>query len=500
MAGTAARKGKRVLGSRYELGAELGSGGMGKVFRGTDTTLGRTVAIKILAPRFASDDRFVERFRREAQAAARLSHPNIVAVFDTGTENGVHFIVMEYIDGRTLGEVLADGPMPSEQALEIGMKVCAGLAAAHAAGVIHRDVKPGNIMLTNDGEVKVMDFGIARAVEGDSTLTQTGMVMGTASYLSPEQAQGERVGIHSDIYSLGCVLYHLLTGHPPFTGAPVAVAYQHVSTDPTPPSRERKEVAASVDRPVLTAMAKRPSDRHASAEDFQRDLEEVRTGLTAPLAAAEAATTPMVEDRTDVLPAGDVPTAPVTRQEPSAPRRRLPWLVPIAGLTALAVLGLGLTLALTGRDGRSPPQTQPSPTTSIPSPPVNVDIAFRRVLFVLTQGLEAGDLTEDAARELGKHLGEAYQEYAEGEPERALERVGELRGKVEDLASKGEIASARGTALLAAIGDLEAALLANPPVIVEESPSPAEQDGFPGGGDFPGKGKHKGHDGGDKDD
>ncbi|MGH2739296.1 MAG: protein kinase domain-containing protein [Actinomycetota bacterium] len=489
MAESKARRTKRLLGGRYEVDAELGAGGMGRVFAGTDTTLGRTVAIKILAPRFAGDERSVERFRREAQAAARLSHPNIVAVFDTGADHGVHYIVMEHIEGRTLGEVLGEGPMSRERALEITMNVCDGLAAAHAAGVIHRDVKPGNIMLADDGGVRVMDFGIARAVEGDATLTQTGMVMGTASYLSPEQARGEHVGTYSDIYSLGCVLYHLLTGHPPFAGAPVAVAYQHVSATPTPPSTERPELPASVDRPVLKAMAKDPLDRYRSAEELRADLQEVLDGFPASLPpAVDAATQEVTERRTAVLPAADVPTAPVTAAAPSAPRS-LPWTVPVAGLAALALLGLGLTLALTGGDTPLPPPDQPSPTTATPPPrPATIEEASQRVLFLVSQGLEAGELTEMAAGEIVKPLGEALQKHLEGDQEGALERVNEVREKVGEFASKQEITSDRAAALLIAIDELERAYLANPPTLVEESPPPEEDNGHPG------RGKAKGHD------
>ena len=208
-----------VLGGRYRVERELGRGGMAKVFLGTDTVLGRQVAIKLLAPQFADDESFVQRFRREAQAAAQISHQNIVSVFDTGSDDGVHFIVMEHVEGRTLAEFLAGGGriMP-DRAIDIAMDVCRALEAAHAQGVIHRDIKPGNIMLNPRGDVKVTDFGIARMTATAETIAQTAAVLGTAAYLSPEQAQGLPVDGRSDIYSLGCVLYEMVTGRPRSSG------------------------------------------------------------------------------------------------------------------------------------------------------------------------------------------------------------------------------------------------------------------------------------------
>ncbi|HEX5627551.1 MAG TPA: protein kinase, partial [Actinomycetota bacterium] len=219
-----------TLGGRYRVERELGRGGMAKVFLGSDTVLGRTVAVKVLAPQFADDDGFVMRFRREAQAAASIGHPHIVSVFDTGSDDGVHFIVMEYVEGRTLAEILAGGGrILPDRAIDIAIDVCGALEAAHAQGVIHRDIKPGNIMLNPRGEVKVTDFGIARVTTTADTVAQTAAILGTASYLSPEQAQGQPVDGRSDIYSLGCVLYEMVTGRPPFLGdSPVAVASKQV--------------------------------------------------------------------------------------------------------------------------------------------------------------------------------------------------------------------------------------------------------------------------------
>ena len=242
----------RLLGGRYQVGELLGYGGMAEVHRGRDLRLGRDVAIKMLRTDLARDETFQVRFRREAQNAAALNHPAIVAVYDTGEERAptgetLPFIVMEFVNGRTLKEVLAaEGRLMPRRALEITADICAALEFSHRHGIIHRDIKPGNVMLTQNGQVKVMDFGIARALaSGATTMTQTSAVIGTAQYLSPEQARGEAVDARSDVYAAGCVLFELLCGHPPFVGdSPVSVAYQHVREDPRPPSDINRDVAA----------------------------------------------------------------------------------------------------------------------------------------------------------------------------------------------------------------------------------------------------------------
>ena len=330
---------KRVLSNRYEIDAVLGQGGMARVFKGTDRVLGRTVAVKVLSPQFAGDDQFVSRFRREAQAAAALNHPNIVSVFDTGDQGDVHYIVMEYVEGRTLRDAIRqEGPLHPERAVEITEEVARALAAAHEAGLVHRDIKPGNIMLTFDGsDAKVMDFGIARTTTGD-TLTQTAAVLGTASYLSPEQAQGQSVDARTDIYSLGCVLYEMLTGRPPFAGeSPVSIAYKHVRENPVPPSHLNGDVTPALEAVVMKMLAKNPANRYQTAHELLEDLERVRQGI--PTLA------------TPVLP-GD-PTEMLTRQEADRTavmtgippeeeegRRSRTWLVILGVLLALGLLGL----------------------------------------------------------------------------------------------------------------------------------------------------------------
>src|SRR4051794_562060 len=267
---------KHVLGGRYELGEVLGYGGMAEVHLGRDVRLGRDVAIKTLRSDLARDPTFQSRFRREAQSAASLNHPAIVAVYDTGedSQDGVvsPYIVMEYVEGLTLRQVLeGEGRLLPQRALEMTAQICTALDQAHRAGIVHRDVKPGNVMLTPAGEVKVMDFGIARALTSSAaTMTQTAAIIGTAHYLSPEQARGEHVDARSDVYSTGCLLYELLTGGPPFSGdSAVAVAYQHVREEPVPPSRIEPDISPALDAIVLKAMAKNAANRYQTAGEMR---------------------------------------------------------------------------------------------------------------------------------------------------------------------------------------------------------------------------------------
>lgn len=273
------------LSDRYELGEILGFGGMSEVHLARDLRLHRDVAIKVLRADLARDPSFYLRFRREAQNAAALNHPAIVAVYDTGeaeTSSGpLPYIVMEYVDGVTLRDIIHhDGPMPPRRALEVIADACQALNFSHQHGIIHRDVKPANIMISKTGAVKVMDFGIARAIaDTGNSVTQTAAVIGTAQYLSPEQARGERVDARSDVYSLGCVLYEILTGEPPFVGdSPVAVAYQHVREDPVAPSHKHSGISAELDAVVLKALAKNPDNRYQSAAEMRADLVRVHSG------------------------------------------------------------------------------------------------------------------------------------------------------------------------------------------------------------------------------
>jgi serine/threonine protein kinase/beta-lactam-binding protein with PASTA domain len=276
----------RLLGDRYELDGVVGRGGMAEVYRARDLRLDRIVAVKTLRTDLARDQTFQARFRREAQSAASLNNPSIVAVYDTGedlsTGSSIPFIVMEFVDGRTVRDLLIEGHrLLPERTLEIVSGVLRALEYSHQAGIVHRDIKPGNVMVTRNGDIKVMDFGIARAMSDDqATMTQTAQVIGTAQYLSPEQARGERVDARSDLYSTGCLMYELLTGRPPFTGdSPVAIAYQHVRENPVPPSRLDPTLPPWADSIVLKAMAKSPNDRYQSAAEMQADIQRAASGM-----------------------------------------------------------------------------------------------------------------------------------------------------------------------------------------------------------------------------
>ena len=319
--------GQHLIGGRYELGELLGRGGMAEVRKGTDTRLGRVVAIKRLRTDLASDATFQARFRREAQSSASLNHPAIVAVYDTGEERSTDgsdvaqpYIVMEYVAGRTLREILREGrKILPERALEITSGVLSALDYSHRAGIIHRDIKPGNVMLTPSGDVKVMDFGIARAIsDASSTMTQTAAVVGTAQYLSPEQARGETVDSRSDVYSAGCLLYELLTGRPPFVGdSPVAVAYQHVREPALPPSDHDTDLPPEVDAIVMKSLAKRVEDRYQSAAAMRSDIERYLAGRPVhavvpppPPAAGPDAADPTATATAPVVPEEEQPAQP----------------------------------------------------------------------------------------------------------------------------------------------------------------------------------------------
>src|SRR4029077_16490398 len=280
----------QVFHGRYKLVRKLGTGGMANVYLAEDQELGRRVAIKMLDDRHAQDEQFVERFRREAKNAAGLSHPNVVSIYDRGQAEGTYYIAMEYLEGRTLKELLvARGPTPIPVAIDYARQILAALGFAHQHGVVHRDIKPHNVAVAPDGRIKVMDFGIARA--GTSQMTETGSIIGTAQYLSPEQAKGAPVGPASDIYSVGIVLYEMLTGSAPFTGdTPLEIAMKHLSTTPEPPSEQRPEVPHELDSIVLRALAKRPEDRYQTAEAMDADLARAARGQAVAPETEEAAT------------------------------------------------------------------------------------------------------------------------------------------------------------------------------------------------------------------
>jgi serine/threonine-protein kinase len=351
----------QVLGERYEIGGVLGRGGMAEVHRGRDLRLGREVAVKVLRHDLARDPSFQVRFRREAQASASLNHPAIVAVYDTGedrtTTGATPYIVMEYVEGETLRDVIRrEGHLPSERAMTLAADICGALDFSHRNGIVHRDVKPGNVMITPQGTVKVMDFGIARAVsDSAATMTSTAAVIGTAQYLSPEQARGESVDARSDVYSMGCLLYELVTGAPPFSGdSPVAVAYQHVREDPRLPSSINPEVPAELDAILLKAMSKNPANRYQSAAEMRNDL------LRA-LAGQRVEATPVMGDaeKTTILAAipGGYGDDDRWDDEDERGRRRKRKIIAIVAVLAVLLLGGSIAAAIALSGDGTPPAT-----------------------------------------------------------------------------------------------------------------------------------------------
>ena len=386
--------GTGTLGSRYTLTEVLGAGGMATVWRARDEVLGREVAVKVLSPQYAADPGFLARFEREARHAASVSSPRLVTVFDSGIDEGTAYLVMELVAGRTLRQVLAEAsPLPIGQAVAIAAAVCEGLDAAHAAGLVHRDITPANIMLSGE-EVKILDFGIARA-DGTAAGTLTGMILGTAAYLSPEQSAGYPAGPQSDLYSLGCVLFEMLTGTAPFTAeSPVGIAYRQVHDDPGLPSARRPGLSPSLDAITARLLAKNPNDRPVSAA-------AARAGLLAAL----------VPDGTAVLPvpSGSVPDT--ARQ-----RRRPRWSETVLAVTLAAAL-VALTVTLLTSPGSASPAATPATrdsqssqpratpagtTTTSALPPVAA--AAAALVGDLQAGVTDGQVTQQAGQNLFNQL------------------------------------------------------------------------------------------------
>ena len=368
----------RLLGGRYQVGELLGYGGMAEVHRGRDLRLGRDVAIKMLRTDLARDATFQERFRREAQNSAALNHPAIVAVYDTGEEisstgEKLPFIVMEFVNGRTLKEVLAqEQRLQPRRALEIIADISAALEFSHRHGIIHRDIKPGNVMITQNGQVKVMDFGIARALaSGATTMTQTSAVIGTAQYLSPEQARGEAVDARSDVYAAGCVLFELLVGHPPFVGdSPVSVAYQHVREEPRAPGDIVPDLPRDIDAIVLKALAKNPLNRYQSAQEMRADALRAVSGrpvlATPVMSQAETMAMQGQQATRQWQPqAATTMQRPVQGMPPRQPEKRSSWVMAVlAGLGVLVVVVLGVALAMSRNNDNDKGNAGDQPTTT----------------------------------------------------------------------------------------------------------------------------------------
>jgi hypothetical protein len=478
-----------ILDDRYELGPVLGNGGMARVHQGMDRQLKRPVAVKVLSSPFDRDKEFVERFAREAHAAARLNHPNIVAVYDSGSDDGTHFIVTELVEGETLADLLQrEGALPPERVVEIAGQVCHALEAAHEKGVVHRDVKPGNVMITPEGRVKVVDFGIARTA-GAESVTRTGLVMGSASYLSPEQARGEPGDERSDIYSLGCVLYQMLTGRPPFVAEnPISALYQHVNEPVEPPS-SIKPVPPALENVVLRALEKEPAKRFGSVKEMEDALE----------AAVES-------DETKTMPlpvaAGEL-TAPVQRVDATAPVQRVastgashrrgrsfPWAV--VGAVVLGVLVVAaLAMALGGADPRQAARQaardanqrseEPSPTES-PSAvlePLSVEDAFAGLFTAIAQAQGDG-AEEDVVEDLQDRANKVLEVYRSGDGEGVQSELEEFGQKLAEAAEDGNVSLESADRIQDSLNALIFAIANDPPVVVEE---PEEDSGEESSGD-----------------
>jgi len=401
-----------LFDGRYRVVRKLGSGGMADVYLAEDEDLGRRVAIKILNDRHANDEQFVERFRREAKNAAGLSHPNIVSIYDRGEAEGTYYIAMEYLDGRSLKELLvARGPMPIADAIAFTRQILTALRFAHRKGLVHRDIKPHNVMADADGRLKVTDFGIARAGAA-SQMTEAGSIIGTAQYLSPEQARGAAVDQRSDLYSVGVVLYEMLTGTVPFTGeTPVEIAMRHLSDTPRPPSTKRPEVSPDLDMIVLRALAKNPDDRFQTAEEMDAELERVEAGGAVTAETADAATAVLSGTALAMAPtaisrgptAVTAPQPPYTGRRPSyryaepPPRRRpfWPWLL---ALLLVVLAGLAGWYAYS----KIQDSLSGSGTVSVPNVvPLKEELAIRRVREAGLNPVLHHEFTEDPEAKLG---------------------------------------------------------------------------------------------------
>jgi len=456
--------GQRLVAGRYELGRSLGNGGMGEVFVATDRTLDRRVALKELSSALTDDEDARRRFFREARVLARINDPHVVGIFDTGEDDGRPFLVMELIQGTTVQHELdANGKLTQDRAVTIGTGTAAGLAAAHAKGVIHRDVKPSNIFLTSDDQAKVGDFGIARFERGDKTLTLAGGALGSPAYIAPEQAMGERVDGRADLYALGCVLYHMLAGRPPFEGDdPLALTYQHVNAEPESLDALGVGVSPQLSSLVARLLEKDPADRPASADEVRRALETAGDGgVTQPLPASAVATT------------ARLPETPAPEPEPEQTgRRRWPWpILAIAGAAIVLIALMAFAFTRWGADANPPARrgsgpiiptavvsssastqtSQPSPTT--PSTPQ----AAAAALIALASDMEtSGAIDNGLVKEVAHTVDEVLGHL--DEPDETHKALDDFRHKLEDEVAKGKISKEDAQRLSAAIDRLAATL------------------------------------------
>ena len=486
---------EHALADRYELGPVLGQGGMARVHRGLDRQLRRQVAIKVLAPPFDRDRSFVERFRREARAAAGLSHPNIVSVFDSGSDDGTHFIVTELVEGETLADRLRrDGPMPPAEAVAVAADVTRALAVAHERGLIHRDIKPGNVMLLPDGRVKVVDFGIARAA-GSDTLTNTGVVLGSTAYLSPEQAGGQPVDERADLYALGCVLYEMLTGQVPFSADTlIATMYRHVNEDAPPPSTIAP-VQPELEDVVMRCLEKDPKRRFASASELEAALLAVplaRSGDTMQLETVGAAETQPVGA---VASVGGAETQPVARSH-ARPR----WTARGHRRWLIAALVVALLIALTGvlvaaTNDSSPTKAaaraaardaaqDPAQDTLPPDTPETFATAWSGLVSAIGSAQATEDISDHAADELTKRADELLDAYREGDTDKLGEALNHLEEELAKAVEDEEISPTAADAVDTAIFDLVVALESEGALGVVPTGAPTGPTGA--GGEEPG--------------
>jgi serine/threonine protein kinase len=486
----------RILGGRYALGSMLGAGGMANVYKATDRVLQRTVAVKVLHFPYDRDPAFVTRFEWEARTAAALSHPNIVAVFDTGSDDDLHYIVMEYVEGEDLAAMMdREGRLVPATAGQIAWSVCQALAAAHARGLVHRDIKPANIIVSQDGVVKVTDFGIAKAIAATTAgLTRSGPVLGTASYMSPEQAQGRRVDERSDLYSLGCVLYELLTGRPPFVNdTAIGVIFQHVAEDPEPLA-ERSDIEVGLAKVIGRALAKQPVSRYQTAQARGDDLERVVAGL---VPAVVPSSHPSGDVHQRPRPSGvlGLPATAATGAAGAAfPRRAAGWAL-LAGLAVVAVLlavllrDLGspagerqvgalptippastlppattspvatTLLRTTTSTARPSTTTLPRSTTSATSskPPASTQLSLPAALANLTEVLTAGTMEGSVSAQAYDDLVHKAQDVVaalqDGNVGEAQKKLGELEEKTDGFIANGEIGPAAADRVRQAVAE-----------------------------------------------
>ncbi|MEV4630459.1 protein kinase [Micromonospora sp. NPDC049523] len=497
----------RVIADRYELQTMLGRGGMAVVWRGVDLRLGRSVAVKLLNPAGMADPSMLERFDREARTAARLGHPNIVAVHDVGSDGGEPYLVMELVDGPNLATLLGNGPLPLDRALEIAGQVCGALATAHAAGVVHRDIKPANILIDPAGTVKVCDFGIARLLHaGQATLTAPATTVGTSQYMAPEQAAGDPVDARTDLYALGCLLYAMLTGQPPFTGDnPLRVLWQHLHEPAPALASVRPGTPPELDRLVGQLLAKDPADRPTSATEVRDRLAAV-SSVEQRTVVVEAPPLPPVAQSSAPGPAGPVRGAAsvvartrkmpalddgaghtmVTSRDGGSGSRRV--LTATLGAILLAVIVVGILLATRGGDGNTGPEagavspsassdasaaagapttaagnpvspTSPASPTSPTSRPAGGTTARLVALQTsLDRQVQAQEVDADAAEDLNDKLDDVARKLIEGDTEDAAKKLADVRDRLAELRDDNKVSSDAYDVLLANLDSLAESL------------------------------------------